>query len=60
MVAIEVLDASERATRKPLDLTKLDIVKSSGAGALRESGEKYGKRRGGKSHSSKRDVHVLS
>ena len=48
VVAIEVLDASKRTTRKPLDLTKLDIVKSSGAGAVRESGEKYGKRRAGK------------
>ena len=48
IVAIEVLDASKRTTRKPLDLTKLAIVKSMGAGAVRESGEKYGKRRGGK------------
>jgi uncharacterized protein YuzE len=48
IVAIEVLDASKRTTRKPLDLTKLHIVKSSAAGAVREGGEKYGKRRGGK------------
>jgi len=31
IVAIEVLDASKRTTRKPLDLTKLAIVKSSGS-----------------------------
>jgi uncharacterized protein YuzE len=48
IVAIEVLDASKRTTRKPFDFTKLDIVKSSGAGAVRESYEKYGKRRYGK------------
>jgi len=29
IVAIEVLDASKRTTRKPLDLTNLAIVKSS-------------------------------
>lgn len=48
IVAIEVLDASERTTRKPLDLTNLAVVKSSGAGAVRESTDKYGRRRGGK------------
>lgn len=48
IVAIEVLDASKRTTRKPLDLMNLAIVKSPGAGAVRESGEKYGKRRGRK------------
>jgi len=42
IVAIEVLDASKRTTRKPLDLTNLAIVKSSGAGAVRETAEKYG------------------
>jgi hypothetical protein len=36
IVAIAVLDASKRTTRKPLDLTNLAIVKSSGAGAVRE------------------------
>jgi len=41
IVAIEVLDASKRTTRTPLDLTNLSIVKSSGAGAVRESGETY-------------------
>ena len=40
IVAIAVLDASKRTTRKPLDLTNLAIVKSSGAGAVRESMEK--------------------
>jgi hypothetical protein len=44
IVAIEVLDASRRTTRKPLDLTDLSIVKSTGAGAERESTEKYGKK----------------
>jgi len=44
IVAIAVLDASKRTTRKPLDLTNLAIVKSSGAGAVRESMEKYGKK----------------
>ena len=48
IVAIEVLDASKRTTRKPLDLMNLAVVKSSGTGAVRESAEKYGKRRGGK------------
>jgi uncharacterized protein YuzE len=32
IVAIEVLDASKRTTRKPSDLTKLAAGKSSGAG----------------------------
>jgi Protein of unknown function (DUF2283) len=44
IVAIEVLDASKRTTGKPLDLTNLAIVKFSGAGAVRESMEKYGKK----------------
>ena len=44
IVAIEVLDASKRTTRKPLDLTNLAIVKASGAGAVRERIEKYGKK----------------
>jgi len=48
IVSIEVLDASKRTTRNPLDLTKLAVVKSSDTGAVRESGEKYGKRRGRK------------
>ena len=41
IVAIEVLDASRRTTRKPLDLTDLAIVKSTGSEAVRESGETY-------------------
>jgi uncharacterized protein YuzE len=48
IVAIEVLDASKRTTRKPLDLMNLAIVKSTGTGTVRESAGKYGKRRGGK------------
>ena len=44
IVAIAVLDASKRTTRKPLDLTNLAIVKASGAGAVRERMEKYGKK----------------
>ena len=43
IVAIEVLDASKRTTRKPLDLANLAIVKSSGAGAVRKKGESYGR-----------------
>ncbi len=41
IVAIELLDASQRMTRKPLDLTDLAIVKSTGFDAVRESGETY-------------------
>src|ERR1700752_1770082 len=41
IVAIEVLDASKRTTRKPMDLTDLAIVKSSGSDAVRENGEIY-------------------
>jgi len=44
IVAIEVLDASKRTTRKPVDLIDLAIVKSSGAGAVRESATKYGRK----------------
>ncbi len=43
IVAIEVLDASQRTTRQPLDLTNLAVVKATGSGAVRESAEKYGK-----------------
>ncbi|MGH7848104.1 MAG: DUF2283 domain-containing protein [Candidatus Binatia bacterium] len=42
IVAIEVLDASKRTTRKPLDLIDLAIVKSSGS--VREGVEPYGKK----------------
>lgn len=45
IVAIEVLDASKRTTRKPLDLINLAIVKSSGPNAVRETGETYGRKR---------------
>jgi len=48
IVAIEVLDASKRTTRRPMDLKNLAIVKSSGAGAVREKGESYGAKRKGK------------
>lgn len=44
IVAIEVLDASKRTTRKPLDLTDLAIVKSTGSDAVRESGETYSRK----------------
>jgi uncharacterized protein YuzE len=54
IVAIEVLDASKRTTRKPLDLTKLAVVKSSGAGAVRESGGKYGRKATRKGRASRR------
>jgi len=48
IVAIEVLDASKRTTRKPFDLVDLAIVKSSGSDALREKGETYGGKGKGK------------
>jgi len=48
IVAIEVMDASKRTTRKPIDLTNLAIVKSSGSDAVRESAEKYGGKGKGK------------
>ena len=41
IVAIEVLDASKRTTREPLDLMDLAIVKSTGSDAVRERGETY-------------------
>ena len=53
IVAIEVLDASKRTTRKPLDLTDLAIVKSSGSATVREKGEKYGKKRNTKAKRSR-------
>ncbi len=49
IVAIEVLDASKRTTRKPFDLTNLAIVKSTGSDTVPESEEKYGKKRPDKS-----------
>jgi uncharacterized protein YuzE len=42
IVAIEVLDASKRTTRRPVDLENLAVVKSSGAAAVREKDEVYG------------------
>lgn len=42
IVAIEVLDAGKRTTRKPLDLTNLAIVKSTSA--VGEGAETYGRR----------------
>ena len=45
IVAIDVLDASKRTTRKPVDLIDLAIVKSSGSHAVRETGETYGRKR---------------
>ncbi|MGH7796786.1 MAG: DUF2283 domain-containing protein [Candidatus Binatia bacterium] len=42
IVAIEVLDASKRTTRRPVDLTNLTVVKSSVAGAVRKPTDKYG------------------
>jgi uncharacterized protein YuzE len=50
IVAIEVLDASKRTTRRPLDLMGLSVVKSAGSGAVREKRKKYG----GKKTQSKR------
>ena len=44
IVAIEVLDASKRTSRNPLDLIDLAIVKSSGSDAVRESAETYGRK----------------
>ena len=54
IVAIEVLDASKRTTRKPLDLTNLAIVKSSGSDAVRERLEPYGGKGKGKTKGSRR------
>ena len=53
IVAIEVLDASKRTTRRPFDLANLAIVKSSGAGAVREKAERYGGRKKGKARQSR-------
>ena len=41
IVAIEVLDASKRTTREPLDLIDLAIVKSPQSGAVREDNATY-------------------
>lgn len=58
IVAIEVLDASRRTTRKPLDLTDLAIVKSSGSDADRESGEIYRRKEKDKTKRPRRDAKV--
>jgi uncharacterized protein YuzE len=39
IVAIEVLDASKRTTRRPVDLENLAVVKSSGSAAVRDKTE---------------------
>ena len=41
IVAIEVLEASKRTTRKPLDLINLAVVKSSGSDAVRDKAGTY-------------------
>ena len=56
IVAIEVLDASQRTTRKPMDLTDLAIVKSSGSDAVRDKTETYGKKGKKKGKRSRRDA----
>ncbi len=48
IVGIEVLDASKRTTRKPLDLITLAVVKSSGSDAVREDKVVYGRKKKGK------------
>jgi uncharacterized protein YuzE len=50
IVGIEVLDASKRTSRDPLDLVGLAVVKSSGSDAVRERAETY---RGKKKRESK-------
>jgi len=52
IVGIEVLDASKRTTRKPLDLITLTSVRGSGPDAVREKGERYGKKRAKKTFRS--------
>ena len=48
IVAIEVLDASKRTTRKPVDLIDLAIVKSSRPDAVHEDKAVYGRKTKGK------------
>ena len=57
IVAIELLDASKRTTRKPLDLIDLAIVKSSGSDAVRERGETYGRK--GKAKAKRRRIRKI-
>ena len=56
IVAIEVLDASKRTTRKPLDLINLAIVNSSGSDAVRDKAETYGKMGKKKTRRSQQDA----
>ena len=42
IVAIEVLDASKRTTRRPVDLENLAVVKTYGSDAVREKSDTYG------------------
>ena len=49
IVAVEVLDASKRTTRKPLDFIDLAIVRSSRSDAVREEKEAYGRKKKQKS-----------
>ena len=55
IVAIEVLDASKRTTRKPLDLIGLAIVRSSRSGAAQEDMDAYGTKKNKKSQRSRRN-----
>ena len=50
IVAIEVLDASKRTTRRPVDLENLAVVKTSGSDTVREKGETYRAKRKGKAN----------
>jgi len=54
IVAIEVLDASKRTTRKPLDLITLAGVKASGPDAVRGKGATYGGKRKDKAKRARR------
>jgi len=47
IVAIEVLDASKRTSRDPLDLIDLAVVKSSRSDAVQEEKGTYTKKRKG-------------
>ena len=55
IVAIELLDASKRTTRKPLDLIDLAIVRSSRSGTVQEDRDAYGTRKNKKSQRSRRN-----
>jgi len=47
IVAIEVLDASKRTSRDPLDLIDLAVVKSSRSDAVQEEKGAYGRKKKG-------------